>query len=186
MRRTFVRLLACAGLLVAPLLYGCGDRSASVGSSPPGASATATATHTAAATSDWLRVAGGYDHTLALAKDGTLWAWGSGEVGELGLGNTETRLSPTRVGAARDWSTIASDVGSSFAIKKNGTLWAWGADWKGQLGLGDSKERNSPTQVGEANNRRLTMHVSGWSQPNCIPAEHRPRAVLAAPMGHRS
>ena len=33
----------------------------------------------------------GYDHALVLRADGTVWAWGYGGSGQLGLGSTATR-----------------------------------------------------------------------------------------------
>ena len=40
--------------------------------------------------------AGGY-HTVAIREDGTLWVWGDNEYGQLGLGNTAIRTTPTPV-----------------------------------------------------------------------------------------
>ncbi len=36
--------------------------------------------------SDWVSVASGWDHTLALKSDGSLWAWGHNDDGQLGNG----------------------------------------------------------------------------------------------------
>jgi alpha-tubulin suppressor-like RCC1 family protein len=36
--------------------------------------------------------------SLALAQDGTVWAWGTNQQGVLGDGTTERRLTPVRVG----------------------------------------------------------------------------------------
>jgi len=47
--------------------------------------------------SDWAAVSCGYNDTLALKKDGTLWAWGDNTYGQLGLGDTSDRSIPTEV-----------------------------------------------------------------------------------------
>lgn len=42
-------------------------------------------------------VAAGGGHSLALKKDGTLWAWGWNEYGQLGDGSTTNRNTPVQV-----------------------------------------------------------------------------------------
>ena len=39
-------------------------------------------------------------YTIALKQDGTLWAWGYNNDGQLGLGDTTNRSTPTQVGSA--------------------------------------------------------------------------------------
>ena len=87
---------------------------------------------------------------MALKQDGTLWAWGENSYGQLGVGDTTDRSSPTQVGSAHDWAAIAPGGADSYhtlALKKDGTLWAWGFNRFGQLGLGDTSDRLTPTQV---------------------------------------
>ena len=53
---------------------------------------------------DWASIASGAAdsyHTQALKSDGTLWAWGFNQFGQLGLGDTPDRHAPTEVGASR-------------------------------------------------------------------------------------
>jgi alpha-tubulin suppressor-like RCC1 family protein len=100
----------------------------------------------------WLAVACGFEHTLAIRDDHTLWAWGSNHSGELGVGDTTTRLSPTQVGAEATWSSIACGSYYSLAIKADGSLWAWGDNTRGELGLGAAGGvHNAPVRVGLAN-----------------------------------
>ena len=42
-------------------------------------------------------IAGGYFHTIALKSDGTVWAWGFNENGELGNGTHTGSNLPVRV-----------------------------------------------------------------------------------------
>jgi alpha-tubulin suppressor-like RCC1 family protein len=44
-------------------------------------------------------LAAGAYHTLALKQDGTGWAWGRNDLGQLGDGTTTHRLSPVQVPA---------------------------------------------------------------------------------------
>ncbi len=47
--------------------------------------------------SNWAAVAARADRSLALGGDGSLWAWGLNDYGELGLGDTTDRHSPVQV-----------------------------------------------------------------------------------------
>ena len=83
---------------------------------------------------------------FAVKKDGSLWAWGNNDYGQLGVGDTNDRLSPAKV--MDNVSTInVSDHISTFAVKKDGSLWAWGRNGVGQLGVGDTNDRLSPAKV---------------------------------------
>ena len=102
--------------------------------------------------SDWAAVSASTYDTLALKKDGTLWAWGdNAHFGELGLGDTTDRHTPTQVGSASDWAAVSGRVDFTLALKNDGTLWAWGFDHSGQLGLGGPDNYDphpTPTKVG--------------------------------------
>src|SRR5450759_4266138 len=45
--------------------------------------------------SDWKAIAVGDDSVLALKRDGSLWAWGGNDLGQLGLGTTDDLAHPT-------------------------------------------------------------------------------------------
>jgi alpha-tubulin suppressor-like RCC1 family protein len=45
---------------------------------------------------DVVAIAGGAEHTLALRRDGTVWAWGHNEQGQLGDGTTTDRSTPVQ------------------------------------------------------------------------------------------
>ncbi|MGE5841764.1 MAG: hypothetical protein ACM335_05770, partial [Deltaproteobacteria bacterium] len=92
-------------------------------------------------------IAAGYGHSLALKKDGTLWAWGDNSSGQLGNGTTENHNIPTRVADLTEVIAIAAGQYHNLALKKDGTLWAWGANGDGQLGDGSFHTRTRPVQV---------------------------------------
>jgi alpha-tubulin suppressor-like RCC1 family protein len=99
----------------------------------------------------WAAVAAGGSHSLALRTDGTLWAWGGNDRGQLGLGDSgfgTERTTPTQVGTDADWATISAGSSHSLALRTDGTLWAWGTNLNGELGLGDDEHRSTPSQVG--------------------------------------
>jgi alpha-tubulin suppressor-like RCC1 family protein len=98
--------------------------------------------------SDWVGIAVGETHTIALKSNGTLWSLGNSLYGQLGLGHNERQLLPTQVGTDNDWIMVSAGLKHTMALKSNGTLWTWGYNGNGELGLGDLVDRNVPTQVG--------------------------------------
>lgn len=103
--------------------------------------------------SDWINVAGGREHTIALKTNGTIWSWGGNGYGQLGLGHSSTRTTPCQIDTNTDWVTITTGYKYSLALKTNGTIWSWGNNNYGQLGLGDiGINRNTPTQIGSDSN----------------------------------
>lgn len=100
------------------------------------------------ALANWASVSAGYLSSAAVKTDGTLWTWGLGSFGRLGLGNTTTYSSPKQVGALTNWSKVSMGDGVCGAIKTDGTLWTWGSGTQGALGSGATADRSSPVQVG--------------------------------------
>jgi alpha-tubulin suppressor-like RCC1 family protein len=86
--------------------------------------------------------------SLAVAPDGTLWAWGSNSNGQVGDGTTTPRLTPVRVPGLTDVVAAVAGTGNfSLAVREDGTVWAWGANTQGQLGNGTTTQRLTPGQV---------------------------------------
>jgi RNA polymerase sigma factor (sigma-70 family) len=99
---------------------------------------------------DWVDVASGSYHSLAIKSDGTLWAWGGNSAYQLGDGTKSSRLTPVPSVPGNDWKQAAVSGGSSFGIKNDGALWAWGQNWIGQLGDGTSENVIEAVQVGSS------------------------------------
>jgi alpha-tubulin suppressor-like RCC1 family protein len=77
-----------------------------------------------------------------------LYAWGYNNFGQLGLGDTANKSSPTQVGALTNWGEISTGLYFGNSVKLDGTLWSWGNNENGQLGKEDRVYRSSPVQVG--------------------------------------
>ena len=95
----------------------------------------------------WTGIAAGYNHTLGIQTDGTLWAWGRNDYGQLGDGTNTNKNVPTQIGTDTDWKLVAAGDNHTMAIKNNGTLWAWGRNNYGQLGDGTTVNKNTPFLV---------------------------------------
>ena len=97
--------------------------------------------------SNWSEIFGGYYTCLGKQSDGSLWAWGLNNNGQLGHNNRTNQPTPLQVGTDTTWKETRSGYLCTFAVKTNGTLWAWGSN-NDQLGQGDNTKRSSPTQIG--------------------------------------
>ncbi len=106
-------------------------------------------------------IAAGAFHSLALRSDGSVWAWGWNDTGQLGDGTTTTRLSPVQVlPPGSGVVAIAAGYGHSLALKSDGTVLAWGYNAEGQLGDGTTSQHETPLPVlGLAD---VTAIGAGW------------------------
>lgn len=90
----------------------------------------------------------GRGSVLCVKTDGTLWAWGSNiYFGQLGLGDTINRSSPTQVGALTTWANISTGQFGTLGVTTSGALWGWGY---GRAVA--NNEFTSPVQIGSLTN----------------------------------
>ena len=69
------------------------------------------------------------NHTLAVSVDGNIvWAFGDGDYGKLGLGNTAAETKPVVVTKLNDVGIkkIAAGTHFSVALSKSGVVYSWG------------------------------------------------------------
>jgi hypothetical protein len=102
---------------------------------------------------NWKQVECSSGHAMyAIKTDGTAWAWGLNTEGQLGVGDTTSRSSPTQIsGGGTNWSSITAAYAGGVAIKTDGTLWTWGNNpfvLGGTLGNGSTASTSVPGQVG--------------------------------------
>jgi hypothetical protein len=97
-------------------------------------------------------VAAGSDHSLALCSDGTLVAWGSNNVGQLGNNILPRSLAPAAVSASgalagRSVVGIAAGGAHNLVLCSDGRLASWGSNNSGQLGNNGIANSSVPVAV---------------------------------------
>jgi alpha-tubulin suppressor-like RCC1 family protein len=90
-------------------------------------------------------VSTGYNHSMFLKQDGTLWATGYNFGGQLGDGTTISRITPEQV--ISDVSAVSAGGFHTMVLKKDGTLWATGSNGYGQLCGSTAIWTSTPVQV---------------------------------------
>jgi alpha-tubulin suppressor-like RCC1 family protein len=94
------------------------------------------------------QISAGSNHSLAIDKNGKIWAWGNNTCGELGDGTTNSKITPVAViGQPRTFCKINSGLFLSLAIDKHGGAWAWGFNDNGELGIGSTISSLTPVRI---------------------------------------
>ncbi len=93
-------------------------------------------------------IAAGGAHSCARLANGTVKCWGSGNLGQLGQGNTDTlgdqpgemgnNLSAIDLGTGRTATAVAGGTTHTCALLDDGTAKCWGDGGNGQLGQGST------------------------------------------------
>jgi hypothetical protein len=97
--------------------------------------------------SNVVSVAAGGWTGYAVKKDGSAWAWGRGDSGQLGSAGPNS-ATPTQISGLSGIVAVASRLYTTYAVKADGTVWAWGRGTLGQLGNGTTTAVNpTPVQV---------------------------------------
>ncbi|KAF8520331.1 hypothetical protein BU17DRAFT_65360 [Hysterangium stoloniferum] len=122
----------------------------------------------------FVQVACGTDHVVALTTAGHVYTWGSGQAAQLGRRIIERRkingLSPERL-ALRNIVLIGTGSYHSFAVNAKGIVYAWGLNSLKQTGIsvqkgGDEAIIWQPTEVdalhpSKLGGRKVTQIVGG-------------------------
>ncbi len=154
---SLLRLIMITALVIASLSFGVFPAGASTSSAP---------------------LAVGQDAVYALKSDGTVWAWGDNQVGELGNGSTTSSDVPVQVSNLTDVTAIAPGC----ALKSDGTVWVWGSDMAGELGNGYYMQNDVPVQVpGLFLGPTTTIATFTIGQSSCT-ANGRSVSMYAAPL----
>lgn len=114
-------------------------------------------------------LAGGEEHSIALKKDGNIWAWGHNNFGQLGDASNADSPNPVETDHSTELiaaTQVSTKGGHSVALRFDGSVWAWGDNDCGQLGNGEEGNcvfnvapelsENIPVQVVDASFQPLT------------------------------
>jgi alpha-tubulin suppressor-like RCC1 family protein len=105
------------------------------------------------------KISCGGRHCIALASDGTLYAWGDNTEGQIGDASNTERKTPVTVSYSGDpVSNISAGFLHSALTTTTGKVYCWGQGTNGQIGDNQSSsDRTSPVQVvGVGNSGTLT------------------------------
>ncbi|MFF8378621.1 hypothetical protein ACF07V_21125 [Streptomyces sp. NPDC015661] len=91
------------------------------------------------------RIAGGYQHTLAVLTNGSMRAWGLNDFGQLGDGTTTPHSSPAVVSGMSRVVSVAGGLFHSVAARSDGSVFTWGSGTA--LGNGTGAQTSLPVQV---------------------------------------
>ena len=91
-------------------------------------------------------------NTYAVMNDGTLYAIGGNQDGQMGIegiSEYENTTTPTKIEFPENSyiEDVIAYASSVYAIMKNGSLYAWGSNYNGRLGVGDEVNRKIPVKV---------------------------------------
>lgn len=93
-------------------------------------------------------IAAGWNHSLFLKNDGSLWAMGNNAFGQLGDGtlNSAGTNTPERI-VGSGVTAIAAGRGHSLLLKSDNSLWVMGDNDSGQLGDGTGDAQLYPAKI---------------------------------------
>lgn len=106
----------------------------------------------------WKSVAAGYAHTCGIKEDGGRYCWGSNVRGQLGLGFTASKRTPSNVAGNDTWEQLsAGGQGTTCGVRPDGTLWCWGVVSSTNTGMAQT-----PHQVGQDTDWRAVFSGQGY------------------------
>lgn len=94
----------------------------------------------------------------AIKTNGTLFMWGSNSQGQLGLGDTINRSSPTQISGS--WNQISTQLLHTAARNSSNIIYTWGYNETGELGDGTTINKSSPVLLASPFNTTSWLSVS--------------------------
>lgn len=128
-------------------------------------------------------------HNLILADNGSfISSWGYNTYGQLGTGDTATRLAPALVEtsgslAGKTVTSLACGYGHSLATTSDGKCYAWGLNDHGQLGNDNTTNSNLPGEVAGtgAASQMIVMSIAAGSTHSLAIVDQGPPVITLQP-----
>jgi len=95
----------------------------------------------------WQNVASGGATVHGIMPNGSLWAWGLNNLGQVGDGSTSNKNFPVRIGESNNWKSVNLLSFHSLALQNDASLYVFGGNNYGQLGDGTTTDRSIPTPI---------------------------------------
>ena len=95
---------------------------------------------------DVVQASAGYRHSLFLKSDGTVWACGGNNAGQLGIGNTTDKSVPVEIPGLTNVVAVGAGNNFSLFLKSDGSVWGCGDNSAGQLVTGSTTSSLSPVR----------------------------------------
>ena len=124
---------------------------------------------------DAIDIAGGYYYTLILREDGTVWASGQNNYGQLGNGTTVNSNLFYKVKLDDNGSyleniiSIASEAYTAHALSADGSVYSWGLNDYGQLGVNNKTNSSYPVKMQKVSN--IIQITAGGSHVSMLDAD---------------
>lgn len=120
-----------------------------------------------AGTVDWVDPGDSFTCAVAGASD-TVFCWGLGSTGQLGVGSTTTHYLPQSTGLTSVLKVSAGSV-HACALLTGGGVKCWGNNGAGRLGDGTTTQRTSPVDVKDTSDNLLTgfTDISAGASHTC-------------------
>ena len=96
---------------------------------------------------NWLAIAAGYQHSLAINQAGELYVAGQNSYGAMGIGNNAGVSAFYKQSQERNWLKVAAGNYHSIIINAAGDLYACGRNNFGQLGNNTTEDLNVVTLI---------------------------------------
>ncbi|XP_008579308.1 PREDICTED: E3 ISG15--protein ligase HERC5 [Galeopterus variegatus] len=110
-----------------------------------------------------VQISAGEAHSMALSISGNIYSWGKNDLGQLGLGHTDSKDSPSLIEALDNQKVEFLACGGSHTalLTQDGLVFTFGAGKYGQLGHNSRQNELRPCLVTELAGSRVTQIACG-------------------------